>query len=205
MQLEVDYYMTPTSPWSFLGHGVLREILARHNAQVRIKPIDVGSRVFPVSGGVPMGKRAPQRQSYRLVELARWSSLRGVRLNLHPKHFPVPAEEACRLIIAAQLVHGQDAAMRLADALMRALWVEERDIADTATLHEIVHACGLEVHAIVHRVADAHQVFDAYTQEAIERHVFGVPWYVFRDEPFWGQDRLDMLDRALASAHAAAQ
>jgi carboxymethylenebutenolidase len=201
MPLEVDYYMTPASPWSFLGHGVLREILARHNAQVRIKPIDVGSKVFPVSGGVPLGKRAPQRQSYRLVELGRWSKLRGIALNLHPKHFPVPAEDACRLIIAAQLVHDNDAAMRVAEGFMRALWVEDRDISDTSTLHEIIHECGLEVQAIAHRVPDAHQVFDAYTQEAIDRHVFGVPWYVFGDEPFWGQDRLELLDRALARAH----
>ncbi|MCL4747797.1 MAG: 2-hydroxychromene-2-carboxylate isomerase [Burkholderiaceae bacterium] len=205
MQIEIDYFMSPMSPWTYLGHGYLREIAARHNAQVRVKPIDVGSRVFPVSGGLPLAKRAPQRQSYRLVELRRWAELRGVALELHPKHFPVPAEDACRLIIAARLEHDDDAAMRLADAMMRAVWVEQRDISDTATLHEIIHACAMDVQALAHRVPDAHQVFDSYTQEAIDRGVFGVPWYVFRDEPFWGQDRLDLLDHALERARAARQ
>jgi 2-hydroxychromene-2-carboxylate isomerase len=200
MEKTVDYFMNPSSPWTFLGHGRLREICALHNASIRIKPIDVGARVFPVSGGLPLAKRAPQRQSYRLVELERWRKLRGVPLNIHPKHFPTPADEACRLIIAADQLHGEDAAMKLAEHVMRAIWIEERDIGDTQTLRAIVHACDLPVEAMYHQIPQTHQVFDANTQEAIDRGVFGVPWYVYRDEPFWGQDRLEFLERALAQA-----
>jgi len=198
MEKFVDYYMSPGSPWTFLGHGRLREICAMHNAQIRIKPIDVGARVFPVSGGLPLAKRAPQRQSYRLVELERWRKLRGVALNLHPKFFPVPADEACRLIIAADQLRGEDAAVRLADHLMRALWVEDRDLNDESTLRAIVHESELEVDAVFRQIPQTHQVYDANTAEAIDRGVFGVPWYVYRDEPFWGQDRLEFLERALA-------
>jgi len=198
MQKLVDYYMSPGSPWTFLGHGRLREICAMHNAQIRIKPIDVGTRVFPVSGGLPLAKRAPQRQSYRLVELERWRKLRGVALNLHPKFFPAPADEACRLIIAADQLNGEDAAMRLADRLMRGLWVEDRDLNDESTLRAIVHESNLEAAALFRQIPQTHQVYDANTAEAIDRGVFGVPWYVYRDEPFWGQDRLEFLERALA-------
>lgn len=198
MEKFVDYYMSPGSPWTFLGHGRLREICAMHNARVRIKPIDVGARVFPVSGGLPLAKRAPQRQSYRLVELERWRKLRGVALNLHPKFFPAPADEACRLIIAADQLHGEDAAMRLADHLMRALWVEDRDLNDETTLRAIVRESDLEADAVFRQIPGTHQVYDANTAEAIDRGVFGVPWYVYRDEPFWGQDRLEFLERALA-------
>lgn len=198
MEKFVDYYMSPGSPWTFLGHGRLREICAMHNARVRIKPIDVGARVFPVSGGLPLAKRAPQRQSYRLVELERWRKLRGVALNLHPKFFPAPADEACRLIIAADQLHGEDAAMRLADHLMRALWVEDRDLNDETTLRAIVRESDLEADAVFLQIPRTHQVYDANTAEAIDRGVFGVPWYVYRDEPFWGQDRLEFLERALA-------
>ena len=198
MSKIVDYYLHPISPWSFLGHGRLCEILAAHGAQVRVKPIDLGNRVFPVSGGVPLPKRAPQRQAYRLVELERWARLRAEPLILQPKFFPVPCDDACRLIIAADLCQGADAAMRLAGALMRAVWCEQRDISDADTQRAIARACGLEFGALAHRLPDAHQPFDAYTQEAIERGVFGVPWYVYRGEPFWGQDRLDFLARKLA-------
>jgi 2-hydroxychromene-2-carboxylate isomerase len=200
MDKFVDYFMNPTSPWTYLGHARLREICARHNASIRIKPIDVGARVFPVSGGLPLAKRAPQRQAYRLVELERWRGLVGVPLNLHPKHFPAPADEACRLIIAADQLHGEDSAMKLAEHLMRAIWAQERDIGDTHTLRAIVHECGLPVDALYLQIPQTHQVFDANTQEAIDRGVFGVPWYVYRDEPFWGQDRLEFLERALAQA-----
>ena len=200
MQKIVDYYMHPMSPWSLLGHGRLRESCARHNAAVRIKPIDLGNKVFPVSGGLPLAKRAPQRQSYRLVELRRWSALRDVKLNLHPKFFPVPADDACRLVIAADLMHGEDGSMRLAGNLMQAVWCEERDISDGHTLRAIIHESGLDADALYHRLPDTHQVYEANTQEAIDRGVFGVPWYIVGDEPFWGQDRLDLLERALARA-----
>jgi len=198
MDKIVDYYMSPGSPWTFLGHGRLREICAMHNAAIRAKPIDVGARVFPVSGGVPLPKRAPQRQSYRLVELERWRKLRGIELSLRPKFFPVPVDEACRLIIAADQLHGEDGAMKLAEHLMRALWAQDRDLNDAHTLRAIIHESGLEVEALFRQIPQTHQVFDANTQEAIDRGVFGVPWYVYRDEPFWGQDRLEFLERALA-------
>jgi len=197
MQKTVDYFMHPMSPWSLLGHATLRRICALHNAEIRIKPIDLGNRVFPVSGGVPLAKRAPQRQSYRLVELRRWAALREIPIHLHPKFFPAPADEACRLIIAASL-HGADDAMRLAEHLMRAVWCEERNLGDEQTLRALCTESGLSPETLFREIPETHQRYDAYTREAIERGVFGVPWYVYHDEPFWGQDRLDMLERALA-------
>lgn len=200
MTRVVDYYMHPVSPWTFLGHRTLREMLTRHGAQVRIKPFDLGARVFPISGGVPLPKRAPQRQAYRLIELPRWAALRGEPLVLQPKFFPAPGDEACRMIIAADQAHGIDAAMTLAGAVMRAVWCEERNMGDAATLRAIVGECSLDADALTSSSAQAQAqaAFDTYTQEAIDRGVFGVPWYIYRDEPFWGQDRLDFLDRALA-------
>lgn len=197
MDKIVDYYMHPMSPWSFLGHGRLIEICALHNASVRIKPIDVGNRVFPASGGVPLQQRPAQRKTYRLVELRRWAELREVPLILQPKYFPRASDEACRLIIAAATAHDGDAAMKLAGAMMRAVWCEERDLSDEHTLRAIINECGFDADALFLGVPDAHQVYESNTQEAIDRGVFGVPWYQYGDEPFWGQDRLDMLERAL--------
>src|SRR5450432_3717859 len=131
----IDYYFTPISPWAYLGHERFVEIAARQGAKVKVKPVDYG-RIFPASGGLPLKQRAPQRQAYRLVELERWSKHLGRPLNLKPKFFPVPGDPAAKWILAAQAGEGDAPpggdAMRLAGALLRAVWAEERDISDAA-------------------------------------------------------------------------
>lgn len=198
MEKLIDYYLTPISPYVYLGHERFAAIARRHGATVAVKPINLGL-VFPVSGGVPLSKRAPQRQAYRLVELKRWSRFLGVPLNLHPAHFPVSAELASHFILAA-LERSTDAALDLAFAIGRALWAEDRNIADLATLKAIAATCGGDAAALAAR-ADAPDIATRYavlTQEAIDRGIFGAPTYVYAGELFWGQDRLDFLDRALA-------
>lgn len=193
----VRYYFTPVSPWTYLGHARFVDMAKRHGATVLVRPVDLG-RVFPVSGGLPLAKRAPQRQAYRLHELARWRDALGVPLTIHPKHFPVPADLAAKTIVAADLVAGTDAALGLAGALMRACWAEERDVSDPATVGAIVAAQGLDPAALAARADEAAAAFDRYTEEAIGHQVFGAPWYQIGDEPFWGQDRLEFVERALA-------
>ena len=198
MDKLIDYYMTPVSPYVYLGHERFVAIARKHRATIVVKPINLGV-VFPVSGGLPLAKRAPQRQAYRLVELTRWSRYLGVPLNLHPAHFPVPADLASRFLLAA-LERSTDAALALALAMSRALWTQERDISDAATLQAISAECGGDVAALAAR-ADAPDIamrYAALTQEAIDRGIFGTPTYVYAGELFWGQDRLDFLDRALA-------
>jgi len=132
MSKHVDYYLTPVSPYTYLGHDRFVAIARKHGASVAVKPIDLGE-VFPVSGGLPLSKRPPQRQAYRLMELRRWSHWLQVPLNLHPAHFPTSANLASRFVLAA-LEEGIDAALGLVGALGRALWAEDRDIADPATV-----------------------------------------------------------------------
>jgi 2-hydroxychromene-2-carboxylate isomerase len=194
----IDYYFTPISPYTYLGHERLLEIAARHGAAIAVKPVDYG-RIFPVSGGLPLKQRAPQRQAYRMFELERWSKHLGKPINVKPKFFPVSPDAAARWIIAAQ-VRGDTDALRLAGALFRAVWAEERDISDEPTLASIATEQQLDPALLAAGAAspDIASRYDALTQEAIERQIFGAPTYVYRDEPFWGQDRLDFLDRALA-------
>ena len=197
MPATVDYYCSPISPYSYLGHQRFAAIVEKRGATVNLLPIDL-MQVFPATGGLPVPKRAPERLAYRLVELRRWSDHLGVPLTLHPKHWPTADAAASRLIIAADEA-GADA-MGLAFALMRACWAEERDVADLATLREIVDACGLD-HALI-AASDSADIEDkrlALTRQAIERQVFGAPFYVVDGEMFWGQDRLDFVDRALAA------
>ena len=198
MSLVIEYYFAPQSPWAYLGHQRLQDIAAAAGARIELLPADYG-RIFPVSGGLPLPKRAPQRQAYRLVELARFSQHLGLRLNLQPKHFPVPADDAARLIIAVQQHDGTAAALAFTGALMRAVWVEERHIADPATLAALLAENGLGAQRLDEsRAPAAQQAYDANTERAIALGVFGAPTYAVDGELFWGQDRLDFLQRRLA-------
>ena len=193
----VDYYFTPASPWTYLGHQRFEAMAKRHGAEIRYKPVDYG-KIFPVSGGLPLGKRAPQRQAYRLVELERWRKVVGIPFNVKPKFHPVASDLSSQLILAAERQSGRPGP--LAFALLRACWAEERDIADAATLADIAGEQGFDGAALL-ALARSPEILARYeqlTQEAIERQVFGAPFYIYNDEPFWGQDRLDHLDRALA-------
>jgi len=199
MGRTVDYYFAPQSPWAYLGHQRLADIAQRHGASVRVMPMDLGGKVFPISGGLPLGQRAPQRQAYRLVELQRYSEYLGVPLQLKPKYFPVGGDDAARLIIAADLAEGSGAAMRLAGAVLAACWAQERHIADEKVLAELLHEQNLPAAILEKSHSQAVQErYDAYTQAAIDAGVFGAPSYVIDGEIFWGQDRLDFVERALA-------
>jgi 2-hydroxychromene-2-carboxylate isomerase len=198
MSKSIDYYFTPVSPWTYLGHARFVDIARRHGASIEPKPVDFG-KIFPVSGGLPLKQRSPQRQAYRLTELARWRDYLGMPLNTQPRFFPVPPELASRWILAAG-EESTEAALRLAGAFMRAVWAEELDVSDAATLKTLATAAGQDAGALAQRAArDAtRERYEALTQEAIQRQVFGAPTYIYRGEAFWGQDRLDFLDRSLA-------
>ena len=197
--LTIDYYLAPQSPWTYLGHARFTRIAADAGATVCVLPVDLGGKVFPVSGGLPLAQRPPQRQAYRLQELARWRDHLGMPLNIKPKFFPVPADDAARLIIAVDRADGADAAMRLAGAVLKAVWAQERDIASAATRAELLAECGLTAQRADDALApEAQATYERYTQQAIAANVFGAPSYVVDGEIFWGQDRLDFLQRRLA-------
>jgi len=198
MAVVVDYYFSPQSPWTYLGHERFGEIARAAGATINVFPVDLG-RVFPVSGGLPLAKRAPQRQAYRLVELRRWSEHLGQPLQLQPRYFPVASDDAAKLIVAVDMHDGSAAAMRIAGAVLRGVWVEEKNIADPATLQAMLGACALPARRLDDSQSQAvHERYEADSQRAIDGGVFGAPTYVVAGELFWGQDRLDFLERRLA-------
>jgi 2-hydroxychromene-2-carboxylate isomerase len=199
MPATIDYFFGPQSPWSFLGHERFAALVARSKAEVRVIPCDL-LHVFNASGGLPLAKRPPQRQAYRMIELRRFAAHLAIPLNLNPKFFPVSGDPGARVIIATDLAHGAIAALALAGDLGHALWCEEADLADPATLARIAGQRGLDGATLVAASASdaVARRYEANTQEAIERGVFGAPTYCLDGEPFWGQDRLEFLERALA-------
>lgn len=193
----ITYYLSPQSPWTYLGHDRLMAMAKTHGATIEPRPCALNSAIFPVSGGLPLKQRSVQRQAYRLVELQRWSEHLGIPLNIHPKFFPVDESVAAMMIAATVKSAGNDAALTLTGALLRAVWSEERDISNADTLVQIANENGLDGKALYAAHAQAKELFDEYTREAIERQVFGAPWYEYQGVPYWGQDRLEFLERAL--------
>jgi len=197
MPKTVDYYLAPQSPWTYLGHQRFVQIVKDAGATVRVMPMDLG-KVFPISGGLPLGKRAPQRQAYRLVELARFSKSLNLPLNLHPKFFPVAGDPAAKLIIAVDMHQGTDAALAITGDVLSAVWHEEHDIANVATLTDLLRKHRLDAACLeLSNSAEVQTRYDSYTQSAIDTQVFGAPSYVIHGEMFWGQDRLDFVAAAL--------
>jgi 2-hydroxychromene-2-carboxylate isomerase len=198
MNKVIDYYFATISPFMYLGHDRLVALAQKHGATLRVKPINFGE-VFPVSGGLPLSKRAPQRQAYRLAELKRWSEFLNIPLNLQPRFFPVNGDRAAYWILAAG-ERDPSFALAFTAAVGCAVWKEERDISDESTLVSIAQSLGLDTADLSERAAshDMAVLYKTLTDEAIERKVFGSPTYIYGDELFWGQDRLDFLDRALA-------
>jgi 2-hydroxychromene-2-carboxylate isomerase len=194
-----EYYFASQSPFAYLGHARFVALAKQYGVQIELKPCDLG-KVFSISGGLPLAKRAPQRQAYRLQELQRWSESLGVPLNPQPKFFPVSSDLAAKLIIAAQLAHGTSAALELTGAIMAALWAEEKNIADSDTLAAVASAHELDGKALLKsaETASVQTAYDQFTDDAIAASVFGSPWYIFDGEGFWGQDRLDFVERAFA-------
>ena len=192
----VDYYFTPVSPWTYLGSRRFGEIVAAAGATVRVKPVDY-SVIFPQTGGLPLPKRAPARQAYRLVELERWRRHLDMPLTLKPAHFPVPDTLAAQAIIAADLL-GADPLLA-SSAILRGVWVEEQNVTDPAAVQGLLTAAGLDGTAILAKASDSEvtETWQAYTAEALDVGVFGAPSYVVEGEIFWGQDRLDFLEQKL--------
>ena len=200
MPATVDYYFAPQSPWTYLGHTRCSALVQASGAQVRLLPVDLGA-VFAVSGGLPLGKRPPQRQAYRLVELRRYSDHLGLPMVVQPRYFPVSGDDAARLIIAVDQQDGSAAAMRLAGAVFTAVWAQERDIASSQTLAELLQESGLPLTRLEQsRSPEVQQQYEANTRQAIDGNIFGAPTYVVDGEMFWGQDRLDFVERKLSGA-----
>jgi 2-hydroxychromene-2-carboxylate isomerase len=194
----VDYYLSLNSPWTFLGSALFAEIARRNHVTVNVKPAKFGP-IFDQTGGLPLPKRSPERRAYRMMELKRWREVRGIPLTLVPKYSPCDDTAATRLVIAARL-RGEDA-LKLSLELGRAVWEREETLADAAVVSSAVERAGLDAATL--RTggpsdAELDALHEQYTQEALAAGVFGAPSFVLPSgEIFWGQDRLELLERAL--------
>ncbi|APF38607.1 2-hydroxychromene-2-carboxylate isomerase [Chelatococcus daeguensis] len=199
---QIDYYFSLVSPWAYFGHAPFLATAQRHGCTVTYKPVFLGE-VFSETGGLPLARRHPVRQRYRLVELQRWREKRGVPLNLQPAFWPFEVSLADRCVIALQAA-GIDPAAFTARAFA-GVWARDENLADEAVLAAIATEVGVDAGMML---AGAHgesakATYAGNIADAIAAEVFGSPSYVIDGEVFWGQDRLDLLADMLASGRPA--
>lgn len=205
--IEVSCYYSLSSPWAYFAGPKLQDIVRRHRLRLLLKPFDFQD-VVPRTGGVPIRTRPEPRRTYHALELDRWRNYLGMPLQLTPKHYPAdgkPAgwnKPAGWMVIAAQ-ERGLDV-QRLSHALLRALWAEERDTSDPEVRIAVANENGLPGEELVaaEQSAPVQELYKAYSEEAERLGVFGAPTYLLQGERYWGQDRLDFLDRALDKLRA---
>lgn len=196
---QIDYFFAVNSPWCYLAGLRLEEIAAKHGAAISYRPLDVLA-LFDRTGGTRPMARHPNRVAYRLQELTRWRDRLGLPMVLAPTHFPVNPAPASYAIIAAQKAGGGDLG-GLVHAILGASWVEDRNIADDEVIREKLSAFGFDPNLVTSGLFDGAVAYEKNLEEAVERGVFGAPFYIVRetDQRFWGQDRLDFLDDHLGS------
>ena len=194
----VDYYFSFISLWSYIGSLVFQDLVKRHGVRVEFKPIDLLA-VFAAGGGKPVRKRPPQRQAYRLVEMERWKRIRGIPLVTWPKFYPADPSLGHRMLLAA-IREGADVTA-FAHAGLKAVWADELNVEDADTLIDLANSNGLDGGRLLAQATEPELAAReaSLTREAIERQLFGAPFYFYRCEPFWGQDRLDQLESAIVS------
>jgi 2-hydroxychromene-2-carboxylate isomerase len=196
MPRQVDYYFSFQSPWAYIGHNVFRDVAKTYGLKVNYKPV-VLVDLFSETGGLPLMKRHPVRQRYRMVELQRWRDKRGLKFHLQPANWPFNARLADGMVIAAiQAGVDPEPFMRRAFA---AVWEGQLNLAEPATLMQLADQSGLSGKQLVER-SESDEISVAYEQnrqDALAADVFGSPVYVLDGEVFWGQDRIELLADAL--------
>ena len=189
----IDYYLSLTSPWTCLGHERIVNYAKDSKSALNIFPCQFGE-VFSATGGLPLPKRSPERQAYRLLELERWSKHLGIDINIQPAHFP--AQEAlasqCTIVLRDQ---DQALAIDFAGLVLKAIWMQEMDIADEKVLTGLLEQCGMDATEVLAKAGkpETAERYAADTKAAIARGVFGAPAYMVDAELFWGQDRLPFV------------
>ena len=189
---HIDYYFSTISPYTYLAGKRLEEISAAHGATIRYRPLDIIA-LFARTGGTPLAERHPARQAYRLQELQRQSKKTGLALTLKPAFFPTNSAPSSYAIIAAQNEGGGNLA-ELVHGVTRAVWREEKNIAEDDVIRAALTAAGCDPSLADRGLLSGAEEYAANLEAAVEAGVFGAPFYVVDGAThFWGQDRLDDL------------
>lgn len=194
---HIDYYFATVSPFTYLAGTRLEEVAARHGATIAYKPLDVIA-LFGRTGGTKPAERHDSRKEYRLQELRRQAEKLGMAINLAPAHWPTNPAPSSYAIIAASKAGGGDLGA-LSHGITRACWAEEKNIAEDDVIRAALVAAGFDPALADKGLLEGAEQYARNLEDAVAAGAFGAPFYIVDgSERFWGQDRIDDLDRHLA-------
>lgn len=196
MPNPIDFYFDYSSPYGYFAAMKIDSLAEKYGRRVNWKPVLLGA-VFKVTGGKPL-PTLPLKGAYAMRDVARSARFYGVAYR-HPEKFPIAGQAASR---AFYWLNETDPTLAhtLARALYQAYFVDNRDISSPEITADVAATLGLNREAVLAALGDE-TIKDKLKREveaAIARGVFGSPYFVIDDEPFWGADRLDQLERWLA-------
>jgi 2-hydroxychromene-2-carboxylate isomerase len=198
--MKIEYYYGMPSPFAYLGSAKFQSIAKKYNAEIIEKPCDLVGGIFTKTGGLSVPQRSSQRQKYRLDELKRWSEFLNIKINLKPKFFPPKDPHISgKYIIAANLLGIK---LVFGHELLRQIWSEEKDISVEKNIETVsnLYKLNFEELSDLAKSEKIAKIYQDNTEEAVAKNVFGSPTYIYNNELFWGQDRLDFLERALTNS-----
>ena len=200
---DIEYFYAAHSAYAFIGSAKFMAIAAAAGRRIVHRPVDL-NQVLAGCGSTGFRERSLNYRNYYFNrEIERWAAFRQVpTLGRRPQHHHHSPDRANKMIIAAMATgHNVD---QLADRILVAHWAEDADHDDADTLISLAQAVGLDGAGLLAAAEDpaiAGQ-YQAFTDEAIERVVFGSPTYVVDGDMFYGQDHLEMLEQALQKPFA---
>ena len=194
----IEYFYAAHSAYAYLGSAKLMEIAREAGATIIHRPNDL-RKVVPAAGSTPTGERTKAHRAYFFGrEIQRWSEERNAPVvdGMPTYHYNDITLPNCFLIAAMEAGNNID---QLAHAFLEAHWRDDADLADAPTLVKLAKQCGLDGEAILAASSNATIAakYAEYTQDAIDRSVFGSPTYFVDGDMFYGQDRLELVARAL--------
>lgn len=195
MAEPIAFYFDFSSPYGYLAALRIDELAAKHGRAVAWKPMLLGVS-FKATGSEPL-MNIPLKGDYSRHDLARTARLQGVPFAI-PEPFPFMSVAACR---AFYWLDDRDPAKAraLAKALYRAAFAEGRVISDAQGVTAVARALGIDGAALAAALKDPaiKQRLRDEVDDTLAKKIFGSPYFVVDGEPFWGNDRLDQIDRWL--------
>ena len=195
MAKSIDFFFDFASPYGYMAATRITALAAKHGRSVVWKPILLGV-VFKVTGGVPLPS-APLKGDYSHRDMERCARFFKIPFKM-PSKFPIAGQSPSRAIYWLET---RDPARQeeLTLALYRAYMVDDLDISSPETTADLSASIGLDRQEVLEAIADPRmkEKLKVETEAAIQRGVFGSPYIVVDNEPFWGFDRLDHVDRWL--------
>ena len=196
MSKRIDFYFDFTSPYGYFASTHVNELADKYDHQVDWHPY-VGEEFKPSNSGTGLSQ-IPAKLKYQKRDIIRTAQFENIPYN-EPSVVTLDARYAARAVLWVESTYGEARGIELAQAILRAYHVEDKNISDTQTITAIAQSIGLNADEVLAGISNAstREQFRAEVDLATAKGVFGSPFFILDGEPFWGFDRMNQLEAAL--------